>query len=101
MRDPEDDQGARQALEEWLKERPQAGIVVAAVDRLPDDTLDIEVKLSRLTGYQLIGLVQALLQQAIDIALETPGAALDPDFERLQKAKALLDGENPAECCSS
>jgi hypothetical protein len=93
MRDPEDDEGARQALEDWLKERPEAGIVVAAIDRLPNNTLDVVVKLSRLTGYQLIGLVQALLQQAIDIASETPGADLDPDFERLQQAKALLDGE--------
>jgi hypothetical protein len=97
MRDPEDDQGARQALEEWLCERPEAGIVVAAIDRLPDDTLDVVVKLSRLTGYQLIGLVQALLQQAIDIASETPGADLDPDFERLKGAKALLDGETVSE----
>ena len=94
MRDPDDDQAAKQALEDWLKERPDAGIVVAAIDRLPDDTLDVEVKLSRLTGYQLIGLVQALLQQAIDIASETPGAELDPDFERLQRAKALLEGES-------
>ena len=93
MRDPEDDEGARQALEDWLKERPEAGIVVAAIDRLPNNTLDVVVKLSRLTGYQLIGLVQALLQQAIDIASETPGADLDPDFEQLQQAKALLDGE--------
>ena len=93
MRDPADDEGARQALEDWLKERPEAGIVVAAIDRLPNNTLDVVVKLSRLTGYQLIGLVQALLQQAIDIASETPGADLDPDFERLQQAKALLDGE--------
>jgi hypothetical protein len=93
MRDPEDDEGARQAFEDWLKERPEAGIVVAAIDRLPNNTLDVVVKLSRLTGYQLIGLVQALLQQAIDIASETPGADLDPDFERLQQAKALLDGE--------
>lgn len=97
MRDPEDDEGARQALEDWLKERPDAGIVVAAIDRLPDDTLDVAVKLSRLTGYQLIGLVQALLQQAIDIAAETPGADLDPDFDRLQRAKALLDGESTPE----
>jgi hypothetical protein len=96
MRDPEDDQAARQALEEWLSERPEAGIVVAAIDRLSDDTLDVVVKLSRLTGYQLIGLVQALLQQAIDIASETPGANLDPDFERLKQAKALLDGETAA-----
>jgi hypothetical protein len=93
MRDPEDDEGARQALEDWLKERPEAGIVVAAIDRLPNNTFDVVVKLSRLTGYQLIGLVQALLQQAIDIASETSGADLDPDFERLQQAKALLDGE--------
>lgn len=97
MRDPEDDQGARQALEDWLRERPDAGIVVAAIDRLPDDTLDVAVKLSRLTGYQLIGLAQALLQQAIDIALENPGAVLDPEFERLQQAKALLDGDTVAE----
>ena len=97
MRDPEDDQGARQALEAWLLERPEAGIVVAAIDRLPDDTLDVEVKLSRLTGYQLIGLVQALLQQAIDLAAETPGAVRDPDFERLQRAKALLEGESAPE----
>ena len=97
MRDPEDEEGARQALEEWLRERPDAGIVVAAIDRLPDDTLDVVVKLSRLTGYQLIGLVQALLQQALDIAAETPGAALDPEFERLQQAKALLDGETVPE----
>lgn len=92
MRDPDDDEGARQALETWLGERPEAGIVVAAIDCLLDETLDVEVKLSRLTGYQLIGLVQALLQQAIDIASETPGAELDPDFERLQRAKALLEG---------
>jgi hypothetical protein len=97
MRDPDDDQGARQALDEWLRRRPEAGIVVAAIDCLPDDTLDVEVKLSRLTGYQLIGLVQALLQQAIDIASETPGAELDPDFDRLQRAKALLDGESTPE----
>jgi hypothetical protein len=97
MRDPEDDEAARQALDDWLKERPEAGIVVAAIDRLPDDTLDVAVKLSRLTGYQLIGLVQALLQQAIDIASETPGADLDPDFARLQRAMALLDGENTPE----
>ena len=97
MRDPEDDEAAKQALEEWLRERPEAGIVVAAVDRLPDDTLDVEVKLSRLTGYQLIGLVQALLQQAIDLAAETPGVELDPDFERLQRAKALLEGESTPE----
>ena len=97
MPDREDDQAAKQALEDWLEERPDAGIVVAAIDRLPDDTLDVEVKLSRLTGYQLIGLVQALLQQAIDIASETPGAELDPDFERLQRAKALLDGEGAPE----
>ena len=94
MPDREDDQAAKQALEDWLKERPDAGIVVAAIERLPDDTLDVEVKLSRLTGYQLIGLVQALLQQALDIASETPGAELDPDFERLQRAKALLEGES-------
>jgi len=97
IRDPEDDQAARQALDEWLRERPEAGIIVAAIDRLPDDTLDAEVKLSRLTGYQLIGLVQALLQQAIDWASETPGVELDPDFERLQRAKALLEGESAPE----
>jgi hypothetical protein len=93
----EDDQAARQALDEWLRERPEAGIIVAAIDWLPDDTLDVEVKLSRLTSYQLIGLVQALLQQAIDWASETPGVELDPDFERLQRAKALLEGESAPE----
>ena len=97
MRDPDDDEGARQALEAWLRERPEAGIVIAAIDSLPDETLDVEVKLSRLTGYQLIGLVQALLQQAIDIASETPGAEPDPDFERLQRAKALLEDGGPPE----
>jgi hypothetical protein len=94
---PEDDQGARQALEDWLRERPEAAIVVAAIDRLPDDTLDVAVKLSRLCGYELVGLVQALLQQAIDIASEASGATLDPEFERLQQAKALLDGESVPE----
>jgi ABC-type phosphate/phosphonate transport system ATPase subunit len=59
--------------------------------------LDVAVKLSRLSGYQLIGLAQALLQQAIDIAAENPGATLDPEFERLQQAKALLDGESVPE----
>jgi hypothetical protein len=59
--------------------------------------LDVAVKLSRLSGYQLIGLAQALLQQAIDIALENPGATLDPEFERLQQANALLDGESVPE----
>jgi hypothetical protein len=94
MRDPDDDDGARQALDEWLKERPDAGIVIAAIDRLPDDTLDVVVKLSRLSGYHLIGLVQALLQQAMDIALETaPNAALDPEFQRIEQAKELLDAD--------
>ena len=94
MRDPEDDVSARQALEDWLRDRPEAAIVVAAIDRLPDDTLDVAVKLSQLTGYHLIGLVQALLQEAIDMVAETPGATLDPDFERLRQAKALLEGDH-------
>jgi hypothetical protein len=93
MREPEDDEDARQALEDLLKDRPSAGIVVAAVDRLPDDTLDVALKLSQLTGYHLIGLVQALLQEAINLAAENPGVTLDPEFTRLQQAKALLDPE--------
>lgn len=41
------------------------------------------------------------MQQAIDIASETPGADLDPDFEQLQQAKALLDGETIPKYCIS
>ena len=96
MRNPEDDQSARQALEDWLRDRPDAAIVVAAIDRLPDDTLDVAVKMSQLSGYHLIGLVQALLQEAIDMVAETPGATLDPDFERLRQAKALLEDDGAA-----
>jgi hypothetical protein len=93
MRDPEDDDAAREALEEWLKDRPHAAIVVATIDRLPDDTLDIGMKLSRLTGYHLIGLAQALLQQAIEMA-EASGSVLDPELEKLRQAIALLDTES-------
>jgi len=93
MRDPEDDDAARQALEEWLSDRPNAAIVVAAIDRLPDDTLEIGIKLSRLTGYHLIGLAQALLQQAIETA-EISGSLLDPELEKLRQAIALLDSES-------
>ncbi|HEY3919565.1 MAG TPA: hypothetical protein VGL83_17385 [Stellaceae bacterium] len=95
MRDPEDENEARAALEEWLEDKPEAAIVVAAIDRNPDDTLDVALKLSRLTAYHLVGLVQALLQQALDAAEATPGAGLDPELETLRRAKALLDGEKP------
>lgn len=95
MRDPEDDNEARAALEEWLTEKPDAAVVVAAIDRNEDDTLDIALKLSRLTAYHLIGLVQALLQRTLDSAEATPRASLDPELEILRQAKALLDGEKP------
>lgn len=92
MRDPEDDDAAREALEEWLRDRPHAAIVVAAVDRLPDDTLEIGMKLSRITGYHIIGLAQALLKEAIATA-EASGSLLDPEMEKLRQAFALLDSE--------
>lgn len=92
MRDPEDDDAAREALEDWLRERPNAAIVVAAVDHLPDETLDIGMKLSRLTGYHLVGLAQALLQQAIASA-ETSGNVLGSEIEKLRQALALLDSD--------
>jgi hypothetical protein len=97
MTESEDDDGARQALEDLLRDRPHAGIVVAAVDRLPDDTLDVALKFSRLSGFHLVGLVQALLQEAIDLAAENQDAAFQPEFARLLQAKALLDGESPSE----
>jgi ribosomal protein S18 acetylase RimI-like enzyme len=93
MREREDDAAARQALDDWLRQRPSAAIVIAAIDRLPDDTLDITLRLGRVSGYQLIGLVQALLQQAIETVGQIPGVTLDPDFERLRQAKALLDAQ--------
>src|SRR5581483_9278311 len=93
MRDPEDDDAAREALEEWLRDRPNAAIVVAAVDRLPDDTLEIGMKLSRLTGYHLIGLAQALLKEAIATAVAS-GNILDPELEKLKTAVSLLDDES-------
>jgi hypothetical protein len=78
---------------DWLRQRPSGAFVIAAIDNLPDNTLDIALKLGRVSGYQLIGLVQALLQQAIETVARIPGVALDPDFERLRQAKALFDAQ--------
>lgn len=47
---PEDAAEARRALEEWLRDRPVASIVVAAIDEQPGGELDIALRLSAIAG---------------------------------------------------
>lgn len=91
-RDPEDDIEATRALAQWLEDKPDASIVVAAIDQGQSDELDIALRLSRLTAYHLIGLVQVLVEHVVTIVEETPEPDLQPEYETLLKVKELLDG---------
>ncbi len=87
----EDNAQARQALETWLTQKPGAGIVVAAIDELPDGALDVSMRLSAVTGYHVLGLMQALVKQTVATVEETPLAKLSPEYETLMEIKALLE----------
>jgi hypothetical protein len=82
---------ARQALETWLIQKPGAAIVVAAIDECSDGALNIATWVSALTGYHLLALMRALLDQAMEGFEETQRIEVTPEYERLLKIKELLD----------
>jgi hypothetical protein len=92
-RDPEDDEEARTALNQWLIDQPEAAIIVAAINRGTGDELDISLHLSCMTPYQLVGLIQALLAQAIEAASrQSGGANRSPELDALREVQAFLEG---------
>jgi hypothetical protein len=90
-RNPEDDLQARRSLDEWLTERPDAAIVVAAIDQRQDEGLDVGLRFSALTAYHLLGLMQVLIDHTMTIFEET-GASQSPEYDTLRQVKALLGG---------
>ena len=94
-RNPEDAAEARRALEDWIRDRPNASIVVAAIDEQADGALDIGMRLSALTGYHLIGLMEALVDHTLKVLAQSPVAAASRDYETLCEIKALLDEGPP------
>jgi hypothetical protein len=91
-RTPEDAVEARQALESWLTQKPGASIIVAAIDEQPDGSLDLGMGLSALTGYHIIGLMEALADQALSIADEVPEVKESPEYDRLLRVKQMIAG---------
>jgi hypothetical protein len=92
-RDPEDDEAVRAALNQWLDEQPEAVVIVAAINRGTHDELDVSLRLSRMTPYQLVGLIQALLAQAIEAASRQPGGAdRSPELDALREVQDFLEG---------
>jgi|SRR6185437_1372719 hypothetical protein len=92
---PEDVAEARRALEDWIRDRPNGSIVVASIDEQADGALDIGLRLSALTGYHLIGLIQALVGHTLTVLEQSPVATASRDYETLCYIKALLDGGRP------
>jgi hypothetical protein len=91
-RTPEDNADARQALETWLTQKPGAAIVVAAIDDLPGGVLDVSMRLSAFSGYHLMGLMQALVEQVLASVADAPdGAKLAPEYETLLQIKELIE----------
>lgn len=68
-RDPEDDDLATQSLEEFQADS-DAMIVVGSAKLLPDESLEVGMRISHGTPYHLIGLAQAILKAAHDSAVE-------------------------------
>jgi hypothetical protein len=91
-RDPEDDETVRAALDQWLNEQPEASIIVAAINRGTGDELDVSLRLSHMTPYQLVGLIQALLAQAIEAASRQRGADRSPELDALREVQDFLEG---------
>lgn len=92
---PEDVAEARRALEDWIRDRPNASIVVAAIDEQADGALDIGMRLSTLPGYHLIGLIKALVDHTLTVVEQSPVATASREYETLCDIKALLDGGRP------
>jgi hypothetical protein len=93
-RAPEDSAEAQQALTTWLSQKPDAAIVVAAMDEQPDGSIDIEVRLSALTVYHILGLMEALADQAIAIVDKLPGVEESPGYDRLLRIKEMLAADD-------
>lgn len=91
-RKPEDSAAARQALETWLSQKPGASILVAAIDEQADGGLDVAMFLGGLTGYQILGLMEALADQAIATADAVPAVKESPLNDRLLRIKEMIAG---------
>jgi hypothetical protein len=93
-RDLQDDPILLRSLKGWLRDKPCASCVVAAIDPGENDELEISLQLSHLSAYQLIGLIQALLDHTIAIAEDVHGDTAESSTEvnRLRAAQATLDG---------
>jgi hypothetical protein len=96
LRKQQDSADARQALETWLSQKPDASILVAAIDQQADGGLDIAMFLGGLTGYQIIGLMETLADQAIATADAVPAVKDSPLYDRLLRIKEMIaGGEEP------
>jgi hypothetical protein len=94
-RTPEDAAEARQALETWLTQKPGASIIVAAIDEQPDRSLDIALRLSALTGFRIMGFMEALADQALSIAEKVPEVKELPEYDHLLRIKEMIAGDEP------
>lgn len=88
-------QQRRRALEDWIRDQLNASIVVAAIDEQADGVLDVGMRLSALTGYHLIGLMQALVDHTLKVLAQSPVTTASRDHETLCEIKALLDEGPP------
>jgi hypothetical protein len=86
--------GCKQCVH-WIRDRPLASIVVAVIDEQPNGELDIGLRLSAISGYRLIGLIQALIGHTLTVVEQSPVATGSQEYDVLREIKALLDGGRP------
>jgi hypothetical protein len=84
-RDAKDDFVACQFLGEWLKQRPDDAVVIAMIGEEQNGELEVKLRHSEIAVHHLVGFVQALVERAITMAGQQPGARL------LHQVKSLLD----------
>jgi hypothetical protein len=91
-RDAQDDLDLLRSLKVWLRDKPRASFIVAAMDEQEDGELEISIQLSRLSAYQLVGLIQAVIAHTIGMAEAAHGQKAAVEIDRLRRAQAVFDG---------
>jgi hypothetical protein len=91
-RDAQDDLDLLRSLKVWPRDKPRASLVVAAIDEQDDGELDISIQLGRLSAYQLVGLIQAMIEHTIGMAEAAHGQKAADEIDLLRCARAVLDG---------